>query len=134
MNKTLHPNYSSYFNPYAGYFLAETLAGFNEKFTSTTIETRSVQQFPFPAVTFYPGDYNSENAFLRTFLNQFQFTRYKNIGDHPNELEENEVFIRMFEWLISPMNKRLFEERGQRIQLSLFINIHEFSYREALRK
>ena len=28
---------------FAGYFLSETLAGYNQKFTSTTIETRSVQ-------------------------------------------------------------------------------------------
>ena len=56
---------------FAGYFLSETLAGYDTKFTSTTVETKSVKHYPFPAVTFYPGDENSEKGFLRAFLNQF---------------------------------------------------------------
>ena len=64
----------------AGYFLYETISGFEEKFTSTTIETRSVKQFPFPAVTFHAGDYNSKDIFLRTFLNQFEFSRYDQLS------------------------------------------------------
>ena len=49
------------------YFLYETLAGFKKNYTSTTVETRSVKNFEFPAVTFDPGDYNSEYNFLRIF-------------------------------------------------------------------
>ena len=59
---------------------------------STTIQTESVEKFPFPAITFYPGDFASENSFLRTFLNQFQFTRY----NKTNPLHENEIFLKTF--------------------------------------
>ena len=59
---------------------------------STTIQTESVEKFPFPAITFYPGDFSSENSFLRTFLNQFQFTRYNKT--YP--LHENEIFLKTF--------------------------------------
>ena len=58
----------------AGFFLYETISGFNEKYTSTTTESKSVNEFPFPAVTFHPGDFNSaEKAFTRIFFNQFEF-------------------------------------------------------------
>ena len=59
----------------ASFFLYETVKGFDDKYISTTIETRSIQEFPFPAVTFHPGDFNSKNAFKRTFLNELEFTR-----------------------------------------------------------
>ena len=58
------------------YFLYQTVVGFETKYISTTIETKNIQKYPFPAVTFHPGNYNSQKAFLRTFLNQFEFTRY----------------------------------------------------------
>ena len=57
------------------YFLSQTIVGFDEKYTVTNIETRNVKDYPFPAVTFHPGQFNSKKAFMRTFLNQFQFTR-----------------------------------------------------------
>ena len=52
----------------ASYFLYQTVDGFDEKYVSTTIETRSVKGFSFPAVTFHPGDFNSKKTFLRNFL------------------------------------------------------------------
>ena len=54
----------------ASYFLYETVDGFDEKYVSTTIDTRSIKEFPFPAVTFNPGDYNSKNScdICRLFL------------------------------------------------------------------
>ena len=78
--------------------------GYNTKFTSTTIETRSVHDFPFPAVTFYPGDENTAKGFLRAFLNNFQLTRYDG-----EALGDNEKFIKLFEWLIGPMTHELFD-------------------------
>ena len=57
----------------AAYFLYQTVDGFGTKYVSTTLETKSIQQYPFPAVTFDPGHYNSKKAFLRTFLNEFEF-------------------------------------------------------------
>ena len=87
---------------FAGFFLSETLAGYNTKFTSTTIETRNVDQFPFPAVTFYPGDENLKKGFYRTFLNQIKLTRYK------GEMWDNEEFFQLFEWLLGPIGDQLF--------------------------
>ena len=71
---------------FAGYFLYETVNGYNTNFTSTTIKTKSIQDYPFPAVTFHSGDFNSENDFARTFLNQFQLTRYIDKKSPPSEL------------------------------------------------
>ena len=78
----------------ASYFLYESVKGFGEKYVSTTIETRSIQEFPFPAVTFHPGDFNSKEAFKRTFLNQFEFTRY----DETSQLRNNEDFRNLYQW------------------------------------
>ena len=89
----------------ASYFLYESVKGFGEKYVSTTIETRSIQEFPFPAVTFHPGDFNSKEAFKRTFLNQFEFTRY----DETSQLRNNEDFRNLYQWLTSPMNNELFD-------------------------
>ena len=82
----------------ASNFLYQTIKGFDEKYVSTTIETQSIQKFPFPAITFHSGKYNSEKAFIRTFLNEFQFTRY-NEGD---VLRDNDEFGKLYKWLVSP--------------------------------
>ena len=88
----------------AGYFLYNTIKGFDENYTSTTIKTRSIKEYPFPAVTFHPGDFNSENAFTRIFLNQFEFTRY-----HENDsMRDNDLFMRKFGWVVSSMNNDIF--------------------------
>ena len=50
------------------YFLYNSVSGFSTKLVSTTIETRSIQEFPFPAVTFYPGDHSLVDSFTKTFL------------------------------------------------------------------
>ena len=89
----------------AGFFLFRTVKGFDENYTSTTIKTKSIKEYPFPAVTFHPGDFNSEDAFTRIFFNQFQFTRY-----HENDpRRDNDLFMRKFRWIVSPMNKAIFE-------------------------
>ena len=95
----------------ASYFLYQTVEGFDEKYVSTTIETRGIQEFPFPAVTFHPGQFNSEKGLLRTFLNQFEFTRYvdKRHDKGNNPMEDNEKFMNLFGWLVSPMNDKLFD-------------------------
>ena len=95
----------------ASYFLYQTVEGFDEKYVSTTIETRGIQEFPFPAVTFYPGQFNSEKGLLRTFLNQFEFTRYVDKRDkNTSPLEDNDKFMNLFGWLISPMHNDLFND------------------------
>ena len=83
----------------ASYFLYEAIEGFDTKYTSTTIEDRRINEFPFPAVTFDPGELNSENSFLRTFLNQFEFTRYV----ENSSLKNNDEFLKQFAWLVAPM-------------------------------
>ena len=81
----------------ATFFVMETIEGYYTKFTSTTIETRSINDYAFPAVTFYPGDENFEKGFLRTFFNQIQLSRYN------GEMEDDKEFMRLFDWLIKPM-------------------------------
>ena len=90
----------------ASYLLCNTVFGFEEHYISTTLETRSIQDYPFPAVSFYPGDYDLKNSFKRVFLNQLEFTRFRK----ENQLKDNEQFMKKFRWLISPMHKRLFEK------------------------
>ena len=81
----------------AAMFVTQTIDGYYTKFTSTTIETRSIHKYAFPAVTFYPGDENFEKGFQRTFFNQIQLSRYN------GEMEDDEEFMRLFDWLIKPM-------------------------------
>ena len=104
----------------AAYFLYETINGFDEKYTSTTIETRSVKKFPYPAITFHPGDFNSENAFLQTFFNQFEFTRYS----EKDKMRDNNLFLQKFGALfVSPMNTQIFEGvQKYLLEEKLFIN------------
>ena len=90
----------------ASYLLYNTVFGFEEHYTSTTLETRSIQDFPFPAVSFYPGDYDLKNSLKRLFLNQLEFTRFRK----DNQLKDNEQFMEKFGWLISPMHNKLFEK------------------------
>ena len=75
------------------YFLYSTLDGFDEKYVSTTIETRSIKEFAFPAITFHPSDYNSKDAFKRHFLNQFEFTRYL----RQSPLLNNTEFLKLYD-------------------------------------
>ena len=91
------------------YFLFETFQGFGEKYVNTTIQTKSIEDYPFPAVTFHPGDHNSKNAFLRYFLNEFEFSRY----DKNSKMRANEEIMKLYEWLISPMNDQLFDDIEQ---------------------
>ena len=88
----------------ATYYQYQSITGFDNDFTSTTIETKSIQEFPFPAVTFHPGAYNLKNAFKRTFLNQFEFTRYH----EESPLTDNDQFLDVYHWLVSPMHNDLF--------------------------
>ena len=89
----------------ASYFLYQTIDGFDTKYTSTTVEDRNIKDYPFPSVTFDPGEFNMENSFLRTFLNQFEFTRYK----VNSPMRDNQVFLKQFDWLISRMHNKVFE-------------------------
>ena len=87
----------------AGYFLYSTIKGFDEHYTSTTTETRSIKEYPFPAVTFHPGDFNSEKAFTRIFFNQFEFTRYY----ENDSMRDNDLFMEKFSWVVSSMSDEI---------------------------
>ncbi len=95
----------------AGYFLYSTIKGFDKHYTSTMTETRSIKEYPFPAVTFHPGEFNSENAFTRIFFNQFEFTRYY----ESDTMRDNDLFMRKFGWVVSRMNNDIF--KGVKIYL-----------------
>ena len=109
----------------ATYFLYNTVDGFSDKYVTTTVETRKIQDYPFPAVTFYPGEYNSKNVFLRNFLNEFEFTRY----DEKSPLRDNERFINLYQWLLSPMHNDLFND----IEYYLTNNVAGRTFRMNLR-
>ena len=89
----------------AVYFQWQSISQSRVNHTSTKIVTKSIQEFPFPAVTFYPGDYSNEKSFMRSFLNQFEFTRY----DERHPLRDNDSFLKLYKWLVSPMHTELFE-------------------------
>ena len=73
-------------------------------FIPAVISEKGIQNYPFPAITFHPGDEHFEKGFLRTFLNQFQLTRYED-----GIMQDNEEFLELFRWLIGPMNNILFD-------------------------
>ena len=108
------------------YFLYSTVGGFSDKYVTTTVETRSIQEFPFPAITFHPSEYNSKDALKRHFFNQFEFTRYiyptryqnpyvsptvqaKKYNDS-TRLKDNEKFQSLYQWLVNPMHDELFND------------------------
>ena len=83
----------------ASVFLCQTFQDWGTNYISTTIETRGVENYPFPAVTFYPGEFSSKTGFLRTLLNHFQLTRYE--GSSP--LADNAVFMNKFSNLVNTL-------------------------------
>ena len=88
------------------YFLFYTIDGFNNKQVSTIIETKNIQEYPFPAVTLYPSAFNSKQAFLRDFLNEFEFSRY----DDNSSMRDNGKFMNTYGWLISPVSNKLLDD------------------------
>ena len=78
-------------------FLVQTVGDWETKYISTTVETQSVENFPFPAVTFHPGDFSSEDSFLRIFLNQFEMTRY----NRSSPLYDNDEFRKQFKSFVN---------------------------------
>ena len=89
-------------------FLVETVGDWDTKYISTTVETRGVQTFPFPAVTFHPGEFPLKKHFLRTFLNHFELARY----EESSPLFENSVFMKKYSNLVNhfgPSAKSLFD-------------------------
>ena len=106
-------------------FVTEAVEGYYTKFTSTTIEARGIDNYAFPAVTFYPGDENFDKGFLRTFFNQIQLTRYN------GEMEDDKEFMRLFDWLIEPMINQLYNGIEEHlIQQEIFIKNRGGIFRE----
>ena len=92
----------------ASLFLYQSFEDWETNYISTMLETRAVHNYPFPAVTFHPGEFSSQAAFLRTLLNQFQLTRY----EESSPLYENEVFLEKFYDLVNspgPGSRSLFD-------------------------
>ena len=87
----------------AVYFLQETVRGFDTNYTTTKTEIRSVHDYPFPAITFHPGHFNSKKAFFQTFLNQFQMTRFNNDPGYET-LQNNTKFLQQFGLLIDKLD------------------------------
>ena len=73
--------------------LVQTVGDWDTNYISTTLKTRGIENYPFPAVTFHPGDFSYENNFLRVFLNHFQMTRY----NESSPLYDNEEFTKDIE-------------------------------------
>ena len=88
----------------------ETIIGFNENHVTTTTATKSVQYYPFPAVTFHPGGHNSKLAFLRHFLNKFEFTRYYSKDSDMPLLLDNDKFMNLYKGFLGPMIGYLFHD------------------------
>ena len=72
--------------------LVQTVGDWDTKYISTTLETRGIENYPFPAVTFHPGDFPTKNLLLRTLLNHFEMTRY----EQSSPLYENSVFMKKY--------------------------------------
>ena len=85
--------------------LVQTVGDWGTKHVTTTLQMEGLDSFPFPAVTFRPGKFFSENDFLRFFLNQFQITRY----NQSSPLNDNDIFYEQFRsFLIFKDRKSLF--------------------------
>ena len=56
---------------------------------STTLDTVSVTEIPFPAITLHPGSFRSENALFKRTFDYIQFERYK----ENDELRNNSEFL-----------------------------------------
>ena len=72
--------------------LVQTVGDWDTNYISTTLKTRGIENYPFPAVTFHPGDFPTRKHFLRTLLNHFEMTRY----NESSPLYDNSVFMKKF--------------------------------------
>ena len=79
--------------------LVQTVGDWGTKYITTDMETESVVNFPFPAVTLHPGDFSSKKAFLRIFLNHFHMTRYEHEDSSP--LQDNDKFMAEFKYFLN---------------------------------
>ena len=59
---------------------------------STTLDTISVTDVPFPAVTIFPGHYGKEMALFKRMFDYLQFERY----EETDELRNNTEFLRIW--------------------------------------
>ena len=90
-------------------FLLQTVGDWDTKYISTNVQTRGVENYPFPAVTFHAGEFPTKRHFLRTSLNHFQLTRY----EESSPLYENSVFMKDYSSLINffgPESSSLFDK------------------------
>ena len=84
------------------YFLYNTVCGFDEKYVTTT---RSIHEYPFPAITFHPGNYNSKDAFKKIFLNQLNFHHF----NHYDPIQDSENAY-LYQWLLNPQNENFLND------------------------
>ena len=98
-------------------FLVQTVGDWNTKYISTTIQTRGVENYPFPAVTFHSGEFPIRRQFLRTFLNHFELSRY----EESSPLYENSVFMKKYSNFVNyfgPSSSSLFDWVQGRVRTS----------------
>ena len=88
--------------------LVQTVGDWDTKYISTTLETRGIENYPFPAVTFHSGAVPTKNNFLRTLLNHFEMTRY----EESSPLYDNSVFMKKYSNFVNffgPVSSSLFD-------------------------
>ena len=96
-------------------FLVQTVGDWDTKYVSTTIESRGVEQYPFPAVTFHSGEFP-----MRTFLNHFEMTRF----NESSPLYENSVFMKNYAMFVDnfgPHKSSLFDWVSGRVCTQTFL-------------
>ena len=95
--------------------LVQTVGDWDTKYISTTLETRGIDHYPFPAVTFYSGEFLQKNYFLRTLLNHFEMTRY----EESSPLYDNSVFMKKHSTFVNnfgPSSSSLFNWVSGRVR------------------
>ena len=101
--------------------LVQTVGDWDTKYISTTLETRGIENYPFPAVTFHPGEFPTEKHFLRTLLNHFEMTRY----EESSPLYDNSVFMKKFSKFVNfgPDGTSLFDWVSGRVRTHIAYQI-----------
>ena len=103
-------------------FLMQTVGNWDTKYISTTVETRGVESYPFPAVTFHSGVFPIRKQFLRTFLNHLELTR----PTESSPLYENSVFMKKYSNFVNyfgPKSSSLFDWVPGRVHTEFLMGV-----------
>ena len=100
--------------------LVQTVGDWDTNYISTTLKTRGIENYPFPAVTFHPGEFQTKNNFLRTLLNHFELTRY----EESSPLYDNSVFMKNYAMFVDnfgPHKSSLFDWVSGTVRTQTFL-------------